>query len=188
MCWPGQPYPLGATWNGLGVNFAIFSAQRDARRALPVRFAGCPAPSNCVPLPEQTDMVWHGYLPDVRPGQLYGYRVHGPYDPAHGHRFNPQQGRARSIREVDRPLGAVGRRDVRLHASAIRTRDLSFDTRDNAAYAPAGGRHRSGVHVGRRSAAAHAVAQDGHLRDARQGLHEAASRRCPSRCAAPTRR
>jgi len=85
--WPGTPYPLGATWDGEGVNFALFSEHaervelclfdRKGRREL-----------ERITLPEQTDRVWHAYLPEARPGQLYGYRVHGPYQPEAGHRFN----------------------------------------------------------------------------------------------------
>ena len=84
---PGTPYPLGATYDGAGTNFALFSVVADAvelclfdddgRRA-----AGRPAP-RC-----DAD-IWHGYLPGIVPGQRYGYRVHGPYDPAQGHRCNP---------------------------------------------------------------------------------------------------
>ena len=83
----GRPYPLGPTWDGLGVNFALFSAHatrvelclfdRDGEREI-----------ERIDLPEYTDEVWHGYLPDARPGTIYGYRVHGPYEPAAGHRFN----------------------------------------------------------------------------------------------------
>ena len=87
--WPGQPYPLGATWTGLGVNFAIFSAHATRVELCLFDSAEATALAECLALPEHTDMVWHGYLPDVRPGQLYGYRVHGPYEPAAGHRFNP---------------------------------------------------------------------------------------------------
>src|SRR5437870_1322735 len=87
--WPGQPYPLGATWTGLGVNFAIFSVHATSVELCLFDAADSAKPSACVALPEQTNMVWHGYLPDVRPGQLYGYRVYGPYEPAAGHRFNP---------------------------------------------------------------------------------------------------
>ncbi|MBF9194702.1 glycogen debranching protein GlgX [Microvirga terrestris] len=86
----GLPYPLGATWDGLGVNFAIFSANatkvelclfdEDGEREI-----------ERVELPEYTDEVWHGYLPDARPGATYGYRVHGPYEPTAGHRFNPNK-------------------------------------------------------------------------------------------------
>jgi isoamylase len=86
--WPGAPYPLGATWDASGVNFALFS--EHATKVELCLFDGVSAPmeSLCVPLIERTDMVWHGYLPDVRPGQLYGYRVDGPWNPADGHRFN----------------------------------------------------------------------------------------------------
>ncbi len=86
----GLPYPLGATWDGLGVNFAIFSANatkvelclfdEDGEREI-----------ERIELPEYTDEVWHGYLPDARPGTTYGYRVHGPYEPTAGHRFNPNK-------------------------------------------------------------------------------------------------
>jgi isoamylase len=86
----GQPFPLGATWDGLGVNFALFSANAtkveiclfdiDGKREL-----------ERLELPEYTDEVWHGYLPTARPGTVYGYRVHGPYEPQSGHRFNPNK-------------------------------------------------------------------------------------------------
>ena len=76
--WPGQPYPLGATWTGLGVNFAIFSAHATRVELCLFDSADASRSSACIPLPEQTNEVWHGYLPDVRPGQLYGYRIHGP--------------------------------------------------------------------------------------------------------------
>ena len=133
--WPGQPYPLGATWTGLGVNFAIFSAHATRVELCLFDSPDATAPSACVPLPEHTDMVWHGYLPDVRPGQLYGYRVHGPYDPAAGHRFNPHKVL------FDPYARAVGR-SVRWDDSAFGYRigdaeaDLSFDDRDSAAVAP----------------------------------------------------
>ena len=87
--WPGAPYPLGATWDASGVNFALFSEHATKVELCLFDSADATMESVCVPLPERTDMVWHGYLPDVRPGQLYGYRVHGPWDPAAGHRFNP---------------------------------------------------------------------------------------------------
>src|SRR2546428_9680420 len=88
--WPGRPYPLGATWDGEGVNFGLFSEHAErvelclfdpkGRRQL-----------ECIALREQTDQVWHCYLPDARPGLLYGYRVHGPYDPQAGMRFNAKK-------------------------------------------------------------------------------------------------
>ena len=133
-------------------------------------------------------MVWHGYLPDVQPGQLYGYRVHGPYEPQHGHRFNPQQAGARSLRQGR--SAATVRWDDSLFGYTHRRRDddLSFDDRDSAPFAPLAAVIDTGVHLGRRPAAAHAVAQDAHLRAARQGLHAAAPGRARSSCAAPTRR
>src|SRR5262245_30307873 len=86
--WSGQPYPLGATWDGAGVNFALFS-----EHATKVELCLFDGPDDQpeydrLALPDPTEFVWHGYLPDADPGQLYGYRVHGPYEPAKGHRFN----------------------------------------------------------------------------------------------------
>jgi isoamylase len=81
---PGSPYPLGATWDGAGTNFALFSEYAGGVELC--LFDG--DAEERIRLTERTDGVWHCYLPDVRPGQLYGYRVHGPYDPSSGHRFN----------------------------------------------------------------------------------------------------
>jgi len=131
---PGLPHPLGATWDGSGVNFAIFSAHaekvelclfdRQGRREL-----------ERVALPEYTHEVWHGYLPEVRPGQLYGYRVYGPYDPKAGHRFNHHKllidPYARALQgELRRPDLCFGYR------AASGREDLSFDRRDSARVMP----------------------------------------------------
>src|ERR1043165_1800442 len=88
--WPGHPYPLVATWDGKGVNFALFSAQAEKVELCLFDRSGQYEQSR-IELPEYTDEVWHCYLPEMRPDQLYGYRVHGPYDPAAGHRFNPNK-------------------------------------------------------------------------------------------------
>ncbi len=88
--WPGQPYPLGATWDGAGVNFALFSENATGVELCLFNDAADSAESIRIPIRERDDQIWHCYLPDVRPGQLYGYRVHGPYAPHEGHRFNPQ--------------------------------------------------------------------------------------------------
>ena len=80
IVWPGRPYPLGSTWDGEGVNFALYSEHAE-KVELCLFDASGKREILRVPLPEQTDMVWHGYLPEVRPGQLYGYRVFGPYAP-----------------------------------------------------------------------------------------------------------
>src|ERR687889_912822 len=87
--WPGQPYPLGATWDGEGVNFALFSEGATAVDLCLFDHEGDENESAKIQVREHTDQVWHCYLPDVRPGQYYGYRVHGPYKPEEGHRFNP---------------------------------------------------------------------------------------------------
>ena len=89
--WPGSPYPLGATWDGAGTNFALYSGV--AERVDLCLFGGDgpaqSAPETRVALTEADGFVWHGYLPGIGPGQRYGYRVHGPYDPGRGHRCNP---------------------------------------------------------------------------------------------------
>ncbi|MEX2553498.1 MAG: glycogen debranching protein GlgX, partial [Actinomycetota bacterium] len=87
--WPGRPYPLGATWDGHGVNFALFSAHATGVELCLFDEHDDGKESFRVQVEERTDHIWHVYLPDVRPGQLYGYRVDGPYDPTLGHRFNP---------------------------------------------------------------------------------------------------
>ena len=88
---PGSPYPLGATWDGIGVNFALFSEHATQVDLCLFDAPRSRAESLRLTLPERTDMVWHGYLRGIRPGQLYGYRVHGAYEPAAGHRFNPNK-------------------------------------------------------------------------------------------------
>ena len=86
----GRPYPLGATWDGRGVNFALFSAHATkVELCLFNHFSE--QEIERIELPEFTDEIWHGYLPDARPGTIYAYRVHGPYDPKGGHRFNPNK-------------------------------------------------------------------------------------------------
>jgi glycogen operon protein len=87
--WPGRPYPLGASWDGTGVNFALFSEHATGVELCLFRGPDDTVEAARIPLTERTDQVWHCYLPDARPGQYYGYRVHGPYAPEEGHRFNP---------------------------------------------------------------------------------------------------
>src|SRR6204780_5338077 len=87
-CLPGKPYPLGATWDGTGVNFALYS-ENAIKVELCLYDVRNRRESDRIQLPEQTAFVWHGYVPNLQPGQLYGYRVHGPYEPAKGLRFNP---------------------------------------------------------------------------------------------------
>lgn len=131
----GAPYPLGACWDGHGVNFALFSEHATGVDLCLFDSIEARAEFRRVALIEQTDMVWHGYLPGARPGQLYGYRVHGPYEPERGHRFNPAKvvidpyakAVARPVRWDDTMFG------YRLGDSAG---DLVSDDRDNAAFAP----------------------------------------------------
>ena len=89
--WPGEPYPLGANYDGQGVNFALFS-----EHATGVKLCFFYSPDDTeeytqISLTEYTDHIWHIYLPDIKPGQLYGYRVYGRYMPKNGYRFNPHK-------------------------------------------------------------------------------------------------
>src|SRR5271166_5312883 len=87
--WKGHSYPLGATWTRQGANFALFSEHASRVDLCLFDRAESGEPTAKIRLREKDDHVWHAFLPDVKPGQLYGYRVDGPYEPAHGHRFNP---------------------------------------------------------------------------------------------------
>jgi glycogen operon protein len=130
----GQPFPLGATWDGTGTNFALFSANatkvelclfdKDGEKEI-----------DRISLPEYTDEIWHGYLEGVGPGTPYGYRVHGPYEPLEGLRFNPNKllidpyAKAHIGELIWNPACfgyTIGHKD----------KDLSFDTRDSAPYVP----------------------------------------------------
>ncbi|NQV25383.1 MAG: glycogen debranching protein GlgX [Rhodopirellula sp.] len=133
--WPGRPYPLGATWDGTGVNFALYSRHATAVDLCLFDDRNATEASVTIALKQKTGFVWHGYLPDVRPGQLYGYRVDGPYDPLGGHRFNHNK------ILLDPYAKALGR-DITWHDSlfgySVGESDVSFDTRDSAAVAPLG--------------------------------------------------
>jgi glycogen operon protein len=129
--WPGNPYPLGATWDGSGVNFALFSENATGVELCLFDGENRNRETKQIRMTEQTNQVWHVYLPEARPGQLYGYRVHGPYNPAEGHRFNPAKllldPYAKSINGAIRWSDALfgytlGQPDA----------DLSLDERDSA--------------------------------------------------------
>jgi isoamylase len=133
--WPGEPYPLGATWDGSGVNFALFSENATALELCLFDGPDGNRDAGRIQVTEQTDQVWHVYLPEARPGWRYGYRVHGPYEPTAGHRFNPAKlvldpyakALDRSVQWDDALLGyQVG------HPGA----DLSADDKDSAPFAP----------------------------------------------------
>jgi glycogen operon protein len=132
--WPGRPYPRGAHWDGEGVNFALFSEHAE-RVELCLFDENGENEVQRVELPEYTDQVWHGYLPEARPGQLYGYRVHGPYQPEHGHRFNPNK---LLVDPYARAIVGDLRGDDALFGYTIGhpDGDLSFDERDSAPFMP----------------------------------------------------
>ncbi|MGA9422258.1 MAG: glycogen debranching protein GlgX [Rhodanobacteraceae bacterium] len=131
---PGSPHPLGANWDGLGVNFALFSAHAT-RVELCLFDHRSRREIQRIDLPGFTDQVWHGYLRDGQPGLAYGYRVHGPYEPAAGHRFNPHKllldpyarQLAGKVRWVDALFG---------YRVGSRRGDISCDRRDSAAAMP----------------------------------------------------
>ena len=131
---PGLPFPLGASWDGSGVNVAVFSANAT-RIELCLFDADGKREAARIALPEFTHEVWHGYFPDLRPGQLYGLRAHGPYEPTAGHRFNPNK-------LLLDPYARAYAGEVRWHDSLYgyrighRAEDLSFDRRDSARAMP----------------------------------------------------
>jgi glycogen operon protein len=130
----GMPYPLGANWDGSGVNFALFSAHAT-KVELCLFDQDTLEEIERIELPEYTNEIWHGYLPDARPGTLYGYRVHGPYEPEAGHRFNPNKllidPYAKHI------VGELEWNDALFgYTIGHPDGDLSFDERDSAPYMP----------------------------------------------------
>ncbi|HET6338454.1 MAG TPA: glycogen debranching protein GlgX [Polyangiales bacterium] len=132
--WPGLPYPLGSSFDGKGVNFALFSVHAE-RVELCLFAPDGQRELERVRLPEYTDQIWHGYLPDLQPGQLYGYRVYGPYSPENGHRFNhhkllidPYARQLRGMVQWDHANFGYRIGDSR--------EDLSFDPRDSARFMP----------------------------------------------------
>ena len=131
---PGSPYPLGATWDGRGINFALFSENAEKVELCLFDTTGRRETAR-IELPEYTDQVWHCYLPDVAPGALYGYRVYGPYDPKRGHRFNHHK---LLVEAYAKALHG----GLHWHAANFGYRvgssreDLSFDRRNNARYMP----------------------------------------------------
>ena len=129
----GRPHPRGATWTGLGVNFAIFSAHAT-KVELCLFDDRAEREIERIEVPEYTDEVWHCFLPDARPGTIYGYRVHGPYEPAHGHRFN-----ANKLLLDPYAKAVVGNLDWNPAVFGYKLEtgdDLTFDDRDSAPFMP----------------------------------------------------
>jgi isoamylase len=130
LLWPGSAYPLGATWDGSGTNFALFS--EVAYRVELCLLGAADGAETRVDLTEVDGFVWHGYLPGVGPGQQYGYRVHGPYEPDRGHRCNP----AKLLLD---PYGKAVQGELRWHQALFSSRTGSpnaVNTRDSAPFMP----------------------------------------------------
>jgi isoamylase len=134
---PGKPYPLGATWDGEGVNFALFSENATGVELCLFDHTQDERESHRIRLDECTDLVWHVYLPEVRPGQLYGYRVYGPYEPEAGHRFNHHK---LLIDPYAKALTGVVKWSDAMFGYRLGDPkgDLSFDGRNNAGNVPKG--------------------------------------------------
>jgi isoamylase len=133
--WPGQPYPLGATWDGEGVNFTLFSENAD-NVELCLYDSNDPTKETArVRMSERTNLIWHSYLPGIGPGQLYGYRVYGPYAPEAGHRFNANK---LLLDPYAKAIAGTVNWDDALFGYEIGNpgMDLSFDARDSAPFLP----------------------------------------------------
>ncbi|MDQ7949659.1 MAG: glycogen debranching enzyme GlgX, partial [Pedobacter sp.] len=89
--YPGKPYPLGATWDGKGVNFALYANHATKVELCLFDPENNDTATETITIAERTRQIWHVYIPGLKPGQCYGYRVHGPYDPNEGHRYNPNK-------------------------------------------------------------------------------------------------
>jgi glycogen operon protein len=129
----GLPFPRGASWDGKGVNFAVYSA--NATRVEVCLFDAQGGERERIELPEYRDETWHGYVPDIGPGQVYGFRVHGPYAPDEGHRFNPNK-------LVLDPYARAHIGELKWDPAVFAYKvgdpaaDLSFDERDSAPFMP----------------------------------------------------
>ncbi len=181
--WPGRPYPLGATWDGRGVNFALFSEHATSVELCLFDSAEASREKQRIQLRARTHLIWHCYLPDAKPGQLYGFRVHGPYSPAEGHRFNPHK-------LLLCPYAKAIGRPLRWHDALYGYRhgtgdDLTFDEQDSAPtlrWPPWSIRLSPGATTARR-------ASPGTRRSFTRLMSAdspVATPKCPSRCAAPT--
>jgi isoamylase len=135
VIYPGNSYPLGTAWDGEGVNFALYANNATGVELCLFDAPDNPKESTKIFLPEQSHQIWHGYVPGLKPGQLYGYRVHGPYEPANGHRFNPNKllidPYARAIAGTVQGNAALCGYEP-MHPDA----DLSFSHQDSAPFVP----------------------------------------------------
>jgi isoamylase len=129
--YPGHPYPLGGHFDGQGINFAIYSEHAEAIELLLFNHPEDTSPSRSLRLPEKTGPIWHGYVPNLNPGQLYAYRVYGKFEPERGHRFNPNKVL------LDPYAKAIGR-PLQWHESLYESEVQAARIEDSAAYAPLG--------------------------------------------------
>jgi isoamylase len=128
--WPGQPYPLGATWDGRGTNFALFS---EHAQGVELCLFDAEGYEHRIPMGMQTGFVWHTYLRGIGPGQRYGYRVHGPYEPGAGHRFNPAK---LLIDPYAKAITGDLNWDPAVFGYRLGENDTEPDGRDSAAHVP----------------------------------------------------
>lgn len=133
IVYPGSPFPLGATWDGKGVNFALYSENATAVDLC--LFDAKTNKENRVRIKEVDNSIWHAYIPELKPGQLYGYRVYGPYEPQNGHRFNPNK---LLIDPYAKALSGSVKWDDAIFGYDVHSpeADLSFSESDSAAYVP----------------------------------------------------
>ena len=128
--WPGQPFPLGATYDGTGTNFSLFS---EVATGVDLCLFDDDGVEECIPLTEVTALCWHGYLPNVSPGQRYGFRVHGPYEPSAGHRCNPNK---LLLDPYAKAVEGEVRWDPAVFGYPLGGDDLAMDERDSGPFVP----------------------------------------------------
>jgi glycogen operon protein len=128
--WPGQPFPLGASYDGAGTNFSLFS---DVASGVDLCLFDEDGTEECIPLTEVTALCWHGYLPNVGPGQRYGFRVHGPYEPQNGHRCNPAK---LLLDPYAKAVEGGVDWDPAVFGYPLGGDDLAMDERDDARFVP----------------------------------------------------
>lgn len=133
--YPGHPYPLGATWDKKGVNFALFAENATEVEVCLFDSESDKKEKHRIKLTERSHQIWHGYIPDLKPGQLYGYRVSGPYEPQNGHRYNPNK---LLIDPYAKAVAGIINWDDSLFGYDIHSeeKDLSFSESDSAPFVP----------------------------------------------------
>ena len=166
--WPGQPYPLGATFDGVGTNFSIFSEAAERVELCLFDEAGV---ETRVDLPEVTALCWHVYLPEVRPGQRYGYRVHGPWAPEQGQWCNPNK---LLMDPYAKAIEGMWDWNEAVFPYHFEDPENSKNDLDSAPFCPRSIVINPYFDWGHDRRPQYPVAQDGRLRDPREGVHQAA--------------